>query len=84
MIADFNMSAAKDRERFLEVSQNHARSIEKLKTAASGKVHVDSRNDPLFDRDVVQEIRDCQSASKRGSDAVLVAGSRCRAYQPGL
>lgn len=52
------MDIAKERERALEVSQNGDRIKRKLKARSSGKVHRDSRNDELRDRDLFQEIQD--------------------------
>jgi len=74
-LPDMNMALAKDREVFLQVGQNHARIVTKLKAAASGKVHVNSRNDELYDRDVVQEIR----ASLRAGASIRLTGETGRA-----
>lgn len=57
-LSDEDMRFAKERERALEVRQNDGRIKEKLRAAASGKVHRESRNDELRDRDIFQEIRD--------------------------
>jgi hypothetical protein len=61
-LSDMDMAIAKERDRALEVSQNADRIKEKLRAAASGKVHLDSRNDELRDRDIFQEIRDSLGA----------------------
>lgn len=58
LLSDMDMDIAKERERALEVGQNARRTKEKLEAAASGKVHRESRNDALVDRDIFQEIRD--------------------------
>ena len=57
-LADLDMDISKERERAFEIAQNEARMKERLRAAASGKVHPTSRNDELQDRDIFQEIRD--------------------------
>ena len=56
-LSDVDMELAKERERALEVDQNAARMKERLRAAASGKVHRAARNDELQDRDIFQEIQ---------------------------
>lgn len=73
-LSDIDMDIAKERERALEVAQNHARMKERLRASASGKVHRNSRNDELQDRDIFQEIRDSLRA---GASVRFASRSGC-------